>query len=289
MPNFSPLFSFSTFWHQPPTINVSQHCYRHACFLMFDSYSITNTTTPTPEQGICFLSAPSIEDEDESSPPSTPHASLVSTFSPEADIIPSPTSGPCPPTPRKTSSLFSSDRDEAGLSVSLVSLCPFKINNVDPDPPPIHTIVTAGLHTLCSYHIIFSSPCRLHGYYYVAPLYQYHYSQEKEGCAWVMTDLINKWPEITTLYDPVHLTHVNFDLSTREFTGLPKEWQQFLKESEISKSNQEEIVEFYQESGGDVWDKMGHALTPGALNHHLSQAWHIPKCLSLWMIALSLQ
>lgn len=72
--------------------------------------------------------------------------------------------------------------------------------------------------------------------------------------------------EISTPYDPVHLTHVGFNSSTGEFTGLPKEWQQLLQESGISRSDQEknpqavmEIVKFYQEARGDnVWDKMGH-------------------------------
>lgn len=73
-----------------------------------------------------------------------------------------------------------------------------------------------------------------------------------------------KRPEISTPYDPVHLTHVGFNSSTGEFTGLPKEWQQLLQESGISKSEQEknpqavmEIVKFYQEGHGDVWDKLG--------------------------------
>ncbi|KAF9047119.1 Pkinase-domain-containing protein, partial [Hymenopellis radicata] len=73
-----------------------------------------------------------------------------------------------------------------------------------------------------------------------------------------------KRPEISTPYDPVHLTHVGFNSSTGEFTGLPKEWQQLLQESGISRLEQEknpqavmEIVKFYQEGHGDVWDKMG--------------------------------
>jgi p21-activated kinase 1 len=62
----------------------------------------------------------------------------------------------------------------------------------------------------------------------------------------------------------VHLTHVGFNSSTGEFTGLPKEWQQLLQESGISRLEQErnpqavmEIVKFYQEGRGEVWDKMG--------------------------------
>lgn len=75
----------------------------------------------------------------------------------------------------------------------------------------------------------------------------------------------SKRPEISTPYDPVHLTHVGFNSSTGEFTGLPKEWQQLLQDSGISRSDQEkhpqavmEIVKFYQEGQADnVWDKFG--------------------------------
>ena len=93
----------------------------------------------------------------------------------------------------------------------------------------------------------------------------------KKGMLGFMTDFLNsnKRPEISTPYDPVHLTHVGFNSSTGEFTGLPKEWQQLLQDSGISKSDQEknplavmEIVKFYQEGGGDVWDKMGHTAAP---------------------------
>ncbi|KAI0272405.1 kinase-like domain-containing protein [Gloeopeniophorella convolvens] len=94
----------------------------------------------------------------------------------------------------------------------------------------------------------------------------------KKGMLGFMSDFLNsnKRPEISTPYDPVHLTHVGFNSSTGEFTGLPKEWQQLLQDSGISRTEQEknpiavmEIVKFYQEGGGDVWDKMGHAPAPG--------------------------
>ena len=82
-----------------------------------------------------------------------------------------------------------------------------------------------------------------------------------------MSEMFNptKRPEISTPYDPVHLTHVGFNSSTGEFTGLPKEWQQLLQESGISRLEQEknpqavmEIVKFYQEANGDPWDKLGN-------------------------------
>ncbi|WFC99311.1 non-specific serine/threonine protein kinase [Malassezia yamatoensis] len=78
-------------------------------------------------------------------------------------------------------------------------------------------------------------------------------------------------PEISGPYDPVHLTHVGFNARTGEFTGLPREWQQLLHQSGISRQEVEQhpqavmdIVQFYQDNaqeasiGGendDVWSK----------------------------------
>ncbi|EKM50029.1 uncharacterized protein PHACADRAFT_264512 [Phanerochaete carnosa HHB-10118-sp] len=98
-------------------------------------------------------------------------------------------------------------------------------------------------------------------------------TKSKKGMFNFMSDLLNssKRLEISTPYDPVHLTHVGFNSSTGEFTGLPKEWQQLLQESGISKLEQEknpqavmEIVKFYQEGRGEgsVWDKMGAIPAP---------------------------
>jgi len=93
----------------------------------------------------------------------------------------------------------------------------------------------------------------------------------KKGMLGFMSDFLgsNKSVAISTPYDPVHLTHVGFNSNTGEFTGLPKEWQQLLQESGISRVEQEknpqavmEIVKFYQEGGGDVWDKMGAVAAP---------------------------
>lgn len=92
-------------------------------------------------------------------------------------------------------------------------------------------------------------------------------SKAKKGVLGMMSEMFNtpKRVEISTPFDPVHLTHVGFNSSTGEFTGLPKEWQQLLQESGISRSEQEknpqavmEIVKFYQEGHGDVWDKLGN-------------------------------
>ncbi|TCD69516.1 signal transducing kinase of the PAK [Steccherinum ochraceum] len=100
-------------------------------------------------------------------------------------------------------------------------------------------------------------------------------TKSKKGMFNFMSDFLNssKRIEISTPYDPVHLTHVGFNSSTGEFTGLPKEWQQLLQESGISKLEQEknpqavmEIVKFYQETGGggaSVWDKLGNLAPQG--------------------------
>ncbi len=60
----------------------------------------------------------------------------------------------------------------------------------------------------------------------------------KKSMLGFMTDFLNsnKRPEISTPYDQVHLTHVGFNSSTGEFTGLPKKWQQLLQNSGISKA-----------------------------------------------------
>ncbi len=96
----------------------------------------------------------------------------------------------------------------------------------------------------------------------------------KKGMLGIMTDFFksNKRPQISTVsavYNPVHLTHVGYNSSKGEFTGLPKEWQ-LLLDSGISKSDQEknrlavmEIVRFYQEGGGDVWDRMSSTPVQG--------------------------
>ena len=62
--------------------------------------------------------------------------------------------------------------------------------------------------------------------------------------------------------------HVGFNSSTGEFTGMPKEWQQLLQESGITRQEQErnpqaimEVVKFYQEThaqGDQIWDKLGN-------------------------------
>jgi hypothetical protein len=60
----------------------------------------------------------------------------------------------------------------------------------------------------------------------------------RKGRRGFMADFLNsnKRPEITTPHDLVHLTHVDFDPDTGEFTGLPEEWKRVLQESGISRS-----------------------------------------------------
>ncbi|KAG0050577.1 signal transducing kinase of the PAK [Gryganskiella cystojenkinii] len=87
-----------------------------------------------------------------------------------------------------------------------------------------------------------------------------------------MSDLLSsdKKMEISSPYNPVHLTHVGYNLDTGEFTGLPKEWQQLLQESGISKQDQAahpqaviDIIGFYTDTqegkqSDAVWKKFGH-------------------------------
>ncbi|KAF9346335.1 signal transducing kinase of the PAK [Mortierella sp. AD094] len=87
-----------------------------------------------------------------------------------------------------------------------------------------------------------------------------------------VSDLLSsdKKIEISSPYNPVHLTHVGYNLDTGEFTGLPKEWQQLLQESGISKQDQAahpqaviDIIGFYTDSqegkqNDAVWKKFGH-------------------------------
>jgi p21-activated kinase 1 len=88
-------------------------------------------------------------------------------------------------------------------------------------------------------------------------------SKAKKGMLGFMTDFLNsnKRPvsEIGTRYDGAHLTKVDFNPTTDEYSGLPREWQQLLQHRGISKSDQEknplavmEIVKFYQEGKVDM-------------------------------------
>lgn len=78
--------------------------------------------------------------------------------------------------------------------------------------------------------------------------------------------------EISGPYNAKHVTHVGFDASTGEFTGLPQEWQTLLQHSGISKKEQYQnpqavldAIGFFQETRDHdelVYHKMerAHAL-----------------------------
>ncbi|KAI9353337.1 kinase-like domain-containing protein [Zopfochytrium polystomum] len=77
--------------------------------------------------------------------------------------------------------------------------------------------------------------------------------------------------EISSPYNPVHLTHVGYNQITGEFTGLPREWQTLLTEAGISKQDQEsnpqaviDVMGFFTDAAGGklndtVWEKFGAA------------------------------
>ena len=82
----------------------------------------------------------------------------------------------------------------------------------------------------------------------------------ERGTLGSMTDFLDsdKRPKISTRYDAVHFTHIEFNSYTDESTGLPRECRQLLQDSGISRSDQEkdpltvmEIVKFYQEGNDD--------------------------------------
>ncbi|TPX37224.1 hypothetical protein SmJEL517_g00850 [Synchytrium microbalum] len=85
--------------------------------------------------------------------------------------------------------------------------------------------------------------------------------------------------EISSPYNPIHLTHVGYNVDTGEFTGLPKEWQALLTQAGISKQEQQahpkaviDIIGFYQETNGGVdlsegvWNKMNNPYAKQALS-----------------------
>lgn len=156
---------------------------------------------------------------------------------------------------------------------------PFQVNGVhltdflaDPNPTPVlGTAPTAPLDGLPDVSLS-PTPADSMGITLRSRIGSITTAKGKKSMLGIMTDFLksHKRPEISRFYDPVHVTHVGFNSSTGEFTNLPKDWQQLLQDSEISKFNQEnspldamKTVKFYQEGGGDVWDEMGHAPVQG--------------------------
>ncbi|KAI0477858.1 Pkinase-domain-containing protein [Xylariaceae sp. FL0804] len=81
--------------------------------------------------------------------------------------------------------------------------------------------------------------------------------RKKSGFSGLMSTLVGspKKPLISAPENPVHVTHVGYDSSTGQFTGLPKEWQRLINESGIPENARREnpqmiadIVTFYKET-----------------------------------------
>ncbi|KAI0129596.1 hypothetical protein BJ170DRAFT_593150 [Xylariales sp. AK1849] len=81
--------------------------------------------------------------------------------------------------------------------------------------------------------------------------------RKKSGFSGLMSQLVGspKKPIISAPENPVHVTHVGYDSSTGQFTGLPKEWQRLINESGIPENARKEnpqmiadIVTFYKET-----------------------------------------
>ncbi|KAK6834457.1 Pkinase-domain-containing protein [Apiospora arundinis] len=81
--------------------------------------------------------------------------------------------------------------------------------------------------------------------------------RKKSGFSGLMSTLVGspKKPVISAPENPVHVTHVGYDSSTGQFTGLPKEWQRLINESGIPENAQREnpqmianLVTFYKET-----------------------------------------
>ncbi|SPQ23208.1 efc0c3b2-d0d6-479d-b987-00b4e652af8b [Thermothielavioides terrestris] len=81
--------------------------------------------------------------------------------------------------------------------------------------------------------------------------------RKKSGFSGFMNSLVGsqRKPLISKPENPVHLTHVGYDSSTGQFTGLPKEWQRLLNESGITEKDTREhpqilvdVLTFYKET-----------------------------------------
>ncbi|KAG8913793.1 signal transducing kinase of the PAK [Tulasnella sp. 408] len=76
--------------------------------------------------------------------------------------------------------------------------------------------------------------------------------KNKKGMLSLMSDVSSRFlttakhPEISTPYDPVHLTHVGVRSSTGEYIGIPKPWQSVLDAQERDPENAAKILESYQ-------------------------------------------
>ncbi|KAK3998353.1 putative Serine/threonine-protein kinase [Cladorrhinum sp. PSN332] len=81
--------------------------------------------------------------------------------------------------------------------------------------------------------------------------------RKKSGFSGFMTSLVGspKKPLISAPENPVHVTHVGYDSTTGQFTGLPKEWQRLINENGITEKDTREhpqilidVLTFYKET-----------------------------------------
>ncbi|KJZ70423.1 Serine kinase MST20 [Hirsutella minnesotensis 3608] len=81
--------------------------------------------------------------------------------------------------------------------------------------------------------------------------------RKKSGLSAIVNSIVGsqKKPVISAPENPVHVTHVGYDSSTGQFTGLPKEWQRLISESGIPEKERREnpqtmvdILQFYKET-----------------------------------------
>ncbi|KAF4504837.1 hypothetical protein G6O67_008237 [Ophiocordyceps sinensis] len=81
--------------------------------------------------------------------------------------------------------------------------------------------------------------------------------RKKSGLSAIVNSLVGsqKKPVISAPENPVHVTHVGYDSSTGQFTGLPKPWQRLINESGIPEKERREnpqtmvdILQFYKET-----------------------------------------
>ncbi|KAM7191566.1 putative Serine/threonine-protein kinase [Rhypophila sp. PSN 637] len=81
--------------------------------------------------------------------------------------------------------------------------------------------------------------------------------RKKSAFSGFMNSLVGspKKPTISAPENPVHVTHVGYDSTTGQFTGLPKEWQRLINESGITEKDTREhpqilvdVLTFYKET-----------------------------------------
>jgi p21-activated kinase 1 len=208
----------------------------------------SSTATSTPRQETRLLNIPPFEDAYESPLHSTPRSSAYSLFTDRGSSLTSIYGAtPSISLDDLLTSRYGPFQPSATMEISKADKAPIRPASFLPARPDrLSTISRSSSRTATV--------------------------KGKKGVLGFMSGFLNsnKWPEISPPYDLVHVTHVELNPFTGEFTGLPQEWQQLLQDSGIPKPDLEknpravmEVVEFYQEGGGDIWDRMGHTTAPG--------------------------